>query len=124
MAGLRVGHAVPLIRGKDFGVRDQAAGHRFGNAELPQHPDRIVQPLACDQHDNADGYRKKRAEMQDTIVEFHGLSAAGKRKPAMPTLSGRLQAQAIPGMCSNSGRNRVRGVQPGLPRPARVRFSR
>jgi len=53
--------------------QQQAPRDRLRNAELSQDADGIVQPLADEQHEDAEGDGQERIDVQYTVVEFeHG----------------------------------------------------
>ena len=59
--------------------RYQAAGDRLRYAEFPEKTNSVIDPLAEEQHDNAQCNREKGTKLQNTVIEFHGIERLNAR---------------------------------------------
>jgi hypothetical protein len=50
--------------------QQQPARHRLRNAELPKKADSVIQPLADEQHDDAEREGQKRPDLRGAVLEF------------------------------------------------------
>ena len=74
MSRARSSNSTATPKGIDQAEQDreqEPAGHRLGDAEIAQEADGVVQALADEQHQDADGDGEKGVDPQDAVDKLH-----------------------------------------------------